>query len=405
MSFTFPNYFRLRLPLSKGKLRRRLRRAHFCVFSALTDLPSFNYLSICNYKGINGAGDGTRTHGLDLGKVSFEKPQATVITELFAVFRLSKRRQKWPPTAIKWHLSDGVTTELRRESTKFIYPILQSITLNKCINSWRRLLSIAEFYLYFLINLTSIFKHNLKNIKDNNGGFMAKRFTDTEKWKRKNIRTMSAEQKLLWFYILDNCDNTGVWHVDIELASFQIGINILESHLLSFGDKIEWISDDKIFIQDFIDFQYGTLSHANNAHKPVILLLTKLGKLAPKQPLNSPSRGAQDKDKDKAKAKDKAIKKSSKLLPTKFSDSLKQEILLGPDIGEVKTDLREMKLLSVALEALLPKALFYFGREGLESWVNDLVDTEFFSKIKSPGEQRNYLKNSLNKELEAVANA
>ena len=55
---------------------------------------------------------------------------------------------------------------------------------------------------------------------------MAKRFTDTDRWKKPFIKGLNLEQKLLWFYILDDCDHAGLWHVDIEVASIRVGVNI-----------------------------------------------------------------------------------------------------------------------------------------------------------------------------------
>jgi hypothetical protein len=52
---------------------------------------------------------------------------------------------------------------------------------------------------------------------------MAKRFTDSEKWNRPWFRKLPTKYKLLWLYILDHCDMSGVWYVDFELASMMIG--------------------------------------------------------------------------------------------------------------------------------------------------------------------------------------
>ena len=52
---------------------------------------------------------------------------------------------------------------------------------------------------------------------------MAKRFTDTEKWKKPFIRGLEGAYKLLWLYICDDCDHAGIWQVDLEVASIRIG--------------------------------------------------------------------------------------------------------------------------------------------------------------------------------------
>ena len=61
---------------------------------------------------------------------------------------------------------------------------------------------------------------------------MAKRFTDTGKWKKKWIRQLDPKYKLFWFYLLDNCDHAGVFDADIESASFHIGLEYTEEEYL-----------------------------------------------------------------------------------------------------------------------------------------------------------------------------
>ena len=55
---------------------------------------------------------------------------------------------------------------------------------------------------------------------------MAKRFTDTEKWKKQFVKSLDPVYKLFWFYILDECDHAGIWHVEIEIAEIRIGAKI-----------------------------------------------------------------------------------------------------------------------------------------------------------------------------------
>ena len=57
---------------------------------------------------------------------------------------------------------------------------------------------------------------------------MAKRFTDTDKWKKGFIKNLPAKYKLLWLYILDDCNHAGIWDTDFEVASIRIGRKINE---------------------------------------------------------------------------------------------------------------------------------------------------------------------------------
>ena len=118
---------------------------------------------------------------------------------------------------------------------------------------------------------------------------MAKRFTDTEKWKKPFIRGLQGAYKLLWFYILDDCDHAGIWQVDFEVARIRTGEQIDKQAAISaFGDRVEIFADgSKWFLRDFIEFQYGQLNEKNRMHLSVINILTK-NKVGPYKGLTSP---------------------------------------------------------------------------------------------------------------------
>ena len=143
---------------------------------------------------------------------------------------------------------------------------------------------------------------------------MAKRFTDTDKWKKPFIRGLEAQYKLLWFYILDDCDHAGIWIVDLEVAGLRCGYDFNELEVKSvFNKQIEVLDGgDSWFIRDFIDFQYGTLSPENRAHNSVIKILSKKGI----KPLISPLQGDKDmdKDKDKEQSKEKEVPEFAEFL-------------------------------------------------------------------------------------------
>jgi hypothetical protein len=106
---------------------------------------------------------------------------------------------------------------------------------------------------------------------------VAKRFTDTDKWKKPFIRGLNGAYKLLWFYILDDCDFAGIWHVDFDVAQIRIGEAISKHEAIKqFGDRVEIFDDgNKWFLRDFIDFQYGELNPSNRVHASVIATLKK----------------------------------------------------------------------------------------------------------------------------------
>jgi len=138
---------------------------------------------------------------------------------------------------------------------------------------------------------------------------MAKRMTDTDKWKKRFVRDLSPQHKLLWFYILDDCNHAGIWEVDIEVASIRVGYELVYDMLpKEFLDKVVIFDNgDKWFIPDFIDFQYGELNPNSNVHKSVIQLLERYNLEGYVKGLQTLPNTVQDKDKvivkDKAKAK------------------------------------------------------------------------------------------------------
>jgi len=138
---------------------------------------------------------------------------------------------------------------------------------------------------------------------------MAKRMTDTDKWKKRFLRELKPQHKLLWFYILDDCNHAGIWDVDIEVASIRVGEELIYDMLpQAFLDKIVIFDNgDKWFIPEFIDFQYGELNPNSNVHKSVIALLDKYnleGYMKGSQGVQS-TLNNKDKDKDIVKVKAK----------------------------------------------------------------------------------------------------
>ena len=106
---------------------------------------------------------------------------------------------------------------------------------------------------------------------------MAKRFTDSDKWKKGFIRGLPPKYKLLWLYILDDCNHAGVWDIDFEVASIRIGIKINEKEAINyFAEQIKiFDKGQKWFVPKFIDFQYGQLNANSRPHQAVIRLIDK----------------------------------------------------------------------------------------------------------------------------------
>lgn len=108
---------------------------------------------------------------------------------------------------------------------------------------------------------------------------MSKRFTDTNKWRKRFFRELHTDYKLLWLYILDNVNHAGIWEVDIDLANFEIKGKVERDKAIQlFNQRIVVIDADgneKWFLPDFIIFQYGELTPNNRLHQSVIAILEK----------------------------------------------------------------------------------------------------------------------------------
>jgi hypothetical protein len=135
---------------------------------------------------------------------------------------------------------------------------------------------------------------------------MAKRFTDTSKWKKEFIKGLSAKHKLLWFYILDDCDHAGIWEVDFEVAALRIGEELEYNEAFkALGEQITPIGKNRWWIKDFVLFQYGMLTPKNKMYRPVMDILQRYGLSleysydAPSIPHKSTIDGGKVKDKEK----------------------------------------------------------------------------------------------------------
>lgn len=106
---------------------------------------------------------------------------------------------------------------------------------------------------------------------------MAKRLTDTGKWKKDWFKKLPLEYKLLWLYILDDCDHAGIWDVDIEVAELRLGTKFsLEKARGYFNINMVVLENGtKWFVPDFIQFQYGHFNESNKMFKSIMPIINK----------------------------------------------------------------------------------------------------------------------------------
>ena len=158
---------------------------------------------------------------------------------------------------------------------------------------------------------------------------MSKRFIDSDLFKKRFIRGLEAPNKLLWVFLFCECDFSGIWNIDLEIASIYTGHKITMAILKTkFNDHVVFLENDaKLFLPDFIEFQYGALNPQNSAHRGVIKKLIKYQLLNDNnevvtKPLDSPYEGAKDmdKDKDKDKEEEKKQQKKKEFIPPTLED-------------------------------------------------------------------------------------
>lgn len=105
---------------------------------------------------------------------------------------------------------------------------------------------------------------------------MAKRFTDTDKWKDEWYTELSNDYKVIWQYLLDTCDNAGIYKRNIKLLNYYCNTNVSAEDILEvLKDRVSLISDDKWIINKFCVFQYGN-DFLQSKNKAVVSAINKL---------------------------------------------------------------------------------------------------------------------------------
>jgi hypothetical protein len=125
---------------------------------------------------------------------------------------------------------------------------------------------------------------------------MSKRFTSTAKWRDGWFHRLSPNTKLVFLYLVDNCDQAGVWEPNFPVAEAEIGFakagvtvrwhEILRELNAPAEDLLREATDEpqpamavqrilltktgKWWIVHFCKFQYGVLRSKHPPHAPVL---------------------------------------------------------------------------------------------------------------------------------------
>jgi hypothetical protein len=106
---------------------------------------------------------------------------------------------------------------------------------------------------------------------------MSYRVTNTDKWNDTWFNTLSPNAKLLFFFLVENCDNAGFYEVSRKFLLFYTGFNDdqLNNSILELK-KMYIKSNDglTIWIKHFLKHQKKTpLNFSNNNHKQIISII------------------------------------------------------------------------------------------------------------------------------------
>jgi len=212
---------------------------------------------------------------------------------------------------------------------------------------------------------------------------MAKRFTDSNKYKKAFFRSLRGPYKLLWDFLYHECDHAGIWNVDFQIAQIYLGqdmpVNPQEALNFFNSDEVRVVPFDrgtKWFLPGFIEFQYGKLNPANRAHSAAISILKKysleektkkITKLLG-SPMEAPSNGAKDKEKDKEKDKDK--------VKVKDKEEEVEEEKKQPDVKKTK--------LSVHSQEAVERNQFTHTRSNNSDFIKEQWDTFLLERLSDP---------------------
>jgi len=108
---------------------------------------------------------------------------------------------------------------------------------------------------------------------------MAKRYLETTFFKSPFVRGLKGAYKTLYLFIICDCEGSGIWSADFDIASIYTDGKITETEFRKFfvekGKAID-LQNGRFFFPDFIEHQYpGGLQSKNPAHNNFLSELIK----------------------------------------------------------------------------------------------------------------------------------
>ena len=100
---------------------------------------------------------------------------------------------------------------------------------------------------------------------------MAKRFTDSLKWNDDWYISLTNEYKVVWQWLLDNCNHAGICKRSMALLNLMCKTNIKEDEMIKVMDGRIIKIENNWFIPKYLKFQYSTLL----SEKPAVISVVK----------------------------------------------------------------------------------------------------------------------------------
>lgn len=183
---------------------------------------------------------------------------------------------------------------------------------------------------------------------------MAKRFIDNQIFKKGFMKILPTEYKLLYIYLFCECDHYGIWNIELDIAQLRIGSKSefsIASVLEKFDDQVVLIdAGTKLFLPQFITFQYGTLEQQSkmilNVKKELekrnLIRFLNVENITPIEHLPNTSISVKDKEmnKVKIKVKDKGKNKEKETNLKSFDLSGFRD---STNINTLQTDKKALK--------------------------------------------------------------
>lgn len=100
---------------------------------------------------------------------------------------------------------------------------------------------------------------------------MAKRLTDSEKWNDDWYISLNNDYRIIWQWLLDNCNHAGICKRSMKLLNMMCNTSISEQEMIENMSGRVIAIDNNWFIPKFLKFQYTGLQ----SNKPVIISVVK----------------------------------------------------------------------------------------------------------------------------------